>query len=113
MHAPGPAHVRACKHAFRYLRDLLDYHLEYHWNPRSPTLLYGFSDVDWVGNLDERRSTSDTISSCQRSTTLFNMEAEYKAMAITASKLVWLRHLLHDLSQFKTLTTPIVIHCDN
>nr|PNR58190.1 hypothetical protein PHYPA_005185 [Physcomitrium patens] len=38
-------------------------------------------------------------------------EAEYMAMA--TAELAWLQHLLHDLSLFETLTTPMVIYCDN
>nr|PNR34787.1 hypothetical protein PHYPA_022685 [Physcomitrium patens] len=90
---------------------------------RSP-LHYGFSDADWTGELDERRSTSGYCfllsegviswsSTRQRSTALFSTEAEYIAMATAASGLVWIRHLLHDLHHTETLNYPTEIHCDN
>nr|PNR45190.1 hypothetical protein PHYPA_014961 [Physcomitrium patens] len=124
MHNPGPAHIRACKHTFRYLRGTLAYYIEYRRSLPTPTPLYGFSDAAWAGELDERRSTSGYCfilsegviswsSTRQRSTALSSTEAEYMAMATAASELVWIRHLLHDLHQTETLNYPTEIHCDN
>nr|PNR46687.1 hypothetical protein PHYPA_013807 [Physcomitrium patens] len=52
-------------------------------------------------------------STRQKSTALSSIEAEYVAMATTASKLVWLRLLLHDLHCTKILKQPTLIYCDN
>nr|PNR28833.1 hypothetical protein PHYPA_027525 [Physcomitrium patens] len=123
MHNPGPAHIRACKHTFRYLR-ILAYYIEYRPSLPTPMPLYGCSDADWAGDLDERRSTSGYCfilsegviswsSTRQRSTALSSTEAEYMAIAMAASELVCIRHLLHDLRQTETLNYPTEIHCDN
>ncbi|XP_073392467.1 secreted RxLR effector protein 161-like [Physcomitrium patens] len=124
MHGPGSARIRACKHTFRYLRGTLAHYIEYRRSVSTPAPLYGFSDADWAGELDERRSTSGYCfilseavigwsSTRHRSTALSSIETEYMAMATAASELDWLRQLLHDLHQTETLKYPTEIHCDN
>jgi len=47
------------KQVFRYLHGTSDYGLCYQGKPRLDRVLdiRGFVDADWVGNLDQRRST--------------------------------------------------------
>lgn len=124
MHNPGDAHIRACKHVFRYLRGTIDHYLEYRRTSTVPRPLYGFSDADWAGEVDQRRSTSGYVfllstgaiswsSTRQKTTALSSTEAEYVAMATAASELLWLRQLLHDLHCTDTLQTPTRVYCDN
>jgi hypothetical protein len=54
----GPAHWKAAKHLFCYLRSSVDYHLTYTPNPSSSQLFTTYSDADHDGTLDNSRSTS-------------------------------------------------------
>jgi hypothetical protein len=55
---PGPAHWKAAKHLFRYLRGSIDYRLTHTPDPSSPQLFTTYSDADHGGNPDNGRSTS-------------------------------------------------------
>jgi hypothetical protein len=46
MSKPGPAHWKAAKHPFRYLRGSVDYRLTYAPDPSSSQLFTTFSDAD-------------------------------------------------------------------
>ena len=52
---PGPAHWAAVKRIFRYLRGTTDFALCFHMGDLR---LKGYSDADWAGDRDERKSTS-------------------------------------------------------
>jgi hypothetical protein len=53
-----PIHERwiVAKHILRYLCGMLNYGLRYASN--NDVQLHGFTDSDWVGSLDDRKSTS-------------------------------------------------------
>eukprot|EP00253_Pinus_taeda_P016897 PITA_16897 len=63
MSKPGKEHWTAVKPVFRYLRGTSDYGLCYQGRPGLDRVLdiHGFVDADWVGDLDERRSTSGHV----------------------------------------------------
>jgi hypothetical protein len=109
----------AAKWVLCYLKRSLDHGLTYISGSRQ---LQAFCDSDWVGCLDDRRSTSGFaiyLGNClvywsakkqpvfSRSST----ESEYRAMSITTCELFWLRML------FKELGVPLpvspVIWCYN
>jgi hypothetical protein len=52
---PRHEHWIAAKHILRYLRGTLNYGLRYASN--SDVQLHGFTDSDWVGSADDRKST--------------------------------------------------------
>lgn len=56
MHAPCEPHLALIKHNLRYLKGTLDNGLQLHTSPTSSLIAY--SDADWAGYLDSRRSTS-------------------------------------------------------
>jgi hypothetical protein len=67
-----------------------------------------FSDADWVGCSDDRKSTggftvllgSNLISWCakkQLTVSCSSIEVEYKAMADATAKVMWVQTVLHEL----------------
>ena len=82
-------------------------------------LLQAFSDADWASCLDTRKSTigfciflGDSLiswKSKKQSTVLSrsSVEAEYRALAATASELTWIVQLLKDLHVFTLSPSPI------
>ena len=78
----------------------------------------GFSDADWAGDLDDRKSTSGYIfqlrgtaiswrSKKQACVALSTAEAKYIALASTAQEAVWVRQLLTDLRSYPEKATRI------
>ena len=54
--SPKSSHLLAVKRILRYLKGATDYGL---WYPKGNNLdLYSFIDADWVGCVDDRKSTS-------------------------------------------------------
>jgi hypothetical protein len=69
MHAPRDIHLAALKRILRYISGTL--HLGLHLRPSSIDTLVVYSDADWAGCPDTRKSTSghavflgDNLVSC-------------------------------------------------
>lgn len=118
---PGHAHWKAVKKILRYLRGTMDYMLCYQGGD---TRLCGYTDTDWGGDLDERKSTSGYAfllngaaiswsSKKQSCITLSTMESEYIACAAAVQEAVWLGRFLQNLGVVPHATDPVVIHCDS
>jgi hypothetical protein len=99
---PGPAHWTAVKRILRYLKGTSDWGLLF--NPKNDTLV-GYSDADWAGDPDSRRSTTGYLftiggvpvswkSKKQATVALSTAEAEYMALATAAQEVSWLRKFL-------------------
>ncbi|KAL6314329.1 hypothetical protein AAG906_019031 [Vitis piasezkii] len=58
-----------------------------------PSVLEGFSDTNWISDLDEMKSTSGYQTCITRST----MEAEFITLEKASSEVEWLRNLLADI----------------
>lgn len=100
-------HWRAVKRIFAYLSGTVDLGIEYR-SSGSESKLLGFSDADFAGDLETRRSTTGYVfclangaitwnSKRQRLVTLSTTEAEYVAASTATRELVWLRKLLSDI----------------
>jgi hypothetical protein len=120
MHQPGLSHLQAVKRILRYLQGTLHYGIRL--LSRSSLNLYGFSDADWAGCPDTRRSTTGYSiylgSNCiswtskkQPTVSRSSAEVEYRAMASIAAELTWITHLLSDIGL--TLHLPPTLFCDN
>jgi histone deacetylase 1/2 len=106
LHVPTTVHWVAVKRILRYVKQCTQLGLNIH-RPRS-TLVCAFSDADWAGNIDDRKSTggfavfigSNLVSwSARKQATVSHSstESEYKAMANATVELTWLQTLLREL----------------
>lgn len=120
MHAPSETHWGAVKRLLRYLNGTRQVGITYRQS--SPLTLHCFTDADWGGNLDDRISTgayitflgSNPVSWCsrkQRSVSRSSTESEYRAIAVAASEVQWIRSLLSELHF--PCSMPSVIYSDN
>jgi hypothetical protein len=120
MHDPRLPHFNHVKRILRYLKGTLDHCL--HINTSTPTTLTAYSDADWAGCSDTRRSTSgycvflgDNLiswsSKRQLTVSRSSAEAEYRAVAHTVAETVWLRQLLTELH--RPIQQATIVYCDN
>ncbi|GKV48803.1 hypothetical protein SLEP1_g55595 [Rubroshorea leprosula] len=120
MHSPTVYHFQVVKHILQYLKGTLHYGLQLR---RIKTIsLHLFTDADWAGCLDTRRSTSGfylflgnsliSWSSKKQSTvSRSSAEAEYRAIANAVAEATWVRQLLYEL--YFPVSFPTVLYCDN
>ena len=60
MHNPGRSHWNAVKHVFRYLASTKDHGILF--GPNKTSSVVGYTDSDFAGCLDSRRSTTGYCS---------------------------------------------------
>ena len=121
MSRPSKDNWIGVKRALRYLKGTLMYGLKFSAHEEEPELL-GYSDADWAGDVDTRRSTSgyvfqigsSTVSrSSKKQATVgkSSTEAEYVALSSATQEAVWLRSLMGDLG--RQMDAPTTIYEDN
>ncbi|XP_062075355.1 uncharacterized mitochondrial protein AtMg00810-like [Humulus lupulus] len=120
MSSPRTTHLQAVHHLLRYLKGKPGQGLLY---PSSSSLqLRAFSDLDWASCPITRRSTTGFCvflgnyliswrSKKQPTISKSSAEAEYRALAATASELTWLQYLLRAFQI--DISAPAFIYCDN
>ncbi|XP_039778972.1 uncharacterized mitochondrial protein AtMg00810-like [Panicum virgatum] len=120
MHAPREPHGAMLKRILRYIKGTLSFGLHL-CATTSPTLI-AYSDADWAGCPDTRRSTSgfcvflgDSLLSwsSKRQTTVSrsSAEAEYRGVANAVAECTWLRQLLGELHC--SIPKATIAYCDN
>ncbi|CAM8988176.1 unnamed protein product [Rhodiola kirilowii] len=119
LHDPKSTHWSAVKRILRYVQGTIHHGLTI--QPLLSCTLSAFSDSDWAGDIDDRRSTggyavflgSNLIAwSAKKQTTVSrsSTESEYKAVADTTAEIIWIEGLLKELNiQYNS---P-VLWCDN
>lgn len=120
LHAPTTVHWTAAKRILRYVKHTMTVGLTFAKSPS--TLVSAFSDADWAGCVDDRRSTGgfavffgpNLISwSAKKQATVSrsSTEAEYKSLANATAEVIWVQSLLTELGVRKTQTP--CLWCDN
>ncbi|XP_045809810.1 uncharacterized mitochondrial protein AtMg00810-like [Trifolium pratense] len=120
MERPTEIHVAAVKRILRYLKGTISYGLWYKKQEKDE--LIGWSDSDYAGDLDDRKSTSGYVfmigskavswsSKKQPIVTLSTTEAEFIAAANCACQAIWLSRLIAHISS--DIKECITIFCDN
>jgi hypothetical protein len=100
MHDPRKLHLTAMKYILRYLWGFLDFELILRCSTFSE--LTAYTDADWAGCSDTRRSTSGyavflgsnlVFWSSKRQNTVYcsSAEVEYQVMANGIAEACWLR----------------------
>ncbi|KAJ4761435.1 hypothetical protein LUZ62_071810 [Rhynchospora pubera] len=120
MHNPTTNQWAAVKRILRYLCGSITHGLFI--SKGSPLELHAFSDADWAGSQDDRRSTSgfciylgnNIISwSAKKQPTVSrsSTEAEYRSLALACTEIMWLQYMLKELGV--NLSSAPTLWCDN
>jgi hypothetical protein len=120
MHDPKTTHLEAVNRILRYLKGCPGKGLLYIKQGNLKVECY--TDADWAGSLDDRRSTSGYCtfvggnlvswrSKKQGVVARSTAEAEFRAMAQGLCELLWLQILLSELKLYKH--KPLMLYCDN
>ncbi|XP_065624019.1 secreted RxLR effector protein 161-like [Quercus suber] len=120
MECPTEIHLLPAKRILRYLQGTKEFGLFFKMGEKSN--LFGFTDSDYAGDSDDRKSTSGYVfmlgtravswsSKKQPIITLSTTEAEFVAATACACQAIWLKKILEEL-QFKE-DGPTLIYYDN
>ncbi|KAJ7541297.1 hypothetical protein O6H91_10G052900 [Diphasiastrum complanatum] len=120
MQEPSQTHWKAAKRILRYVRGMLNFGLKY--DQYEALMLVGYTNADWPGNIDDRRSTNahtfsygtaatSWSSKKQPTVALSSTEAEYCALSNATQEVIWLQRLLTDLG--KSQVDATTVYCDN
>ncbi|KAK0594705.1 hypothetical protein LWI29_036665 [Acer saccharum] len=116
---PKESHLSSVKRIIRYVNGTSNYGIWYSFDTNAS--LVGFSDADWAGNCDDRKSTSGScfflgnnlvswFCKKQNSISLSTAEAEYIAAGSGCTQLLWMKQMLVDYG-FNQGT--LTLFCDN
>ncbi|CAL1409608.1 unnamed protein product [Linum trigynum] len=123
MENPTRQHMLAAKRVLRYLKGTLGYGVLY-IREAGEESLQGFTDSDYAGDVDDRKSTSGYVfflaggavswaSKKQPVVTLSTTEAEFVAASFCATQCVWLRRVLCQMGWGESVKDSTTIYCDN
>ncbi|RVW49883.1 Retrovirus-related Pol polyprotein from transposon RE1 [Vitis vinifera] len=120
LQTPRHLHLAAVRRIIRYVQGTSTRGLFF--PAGNSTRLAAYSDADWAGCADTRRSITgwcvflgDALiswkSKKQDRVSKSSTESEYRAMSLACSEIIWLRGLLAELDFSETDPTPL--HADN
>jgi len=120
MHSPRHLHLAAVRRIIRYLKG--SSHRGLFFPTGVPLKLSAYSDADWAGCPDTRRSVTGWCmflgssliswkSKKQARVSKSSTESEYRAMSAACSEIIWLRGLLAELG-FPQIE-PTSLYADN
>ncbi|GKB86912.1 hypothetical protein Tco_0959184 [Tanacetum coccineum] len=120
MHSPLTSHLKTSFKILRYLKGCPG--LGIHIAKTSSMFLNAYSDADWAKCVITRKSVigyciflNDSFvswkSKKQKTLSKSSTEAEYKALALVTSEVIWVLKILKDLHIENLL--PVSLHCDS
>lgn len=121
MHDPSEQHMNAVMHILRYLNSAPGKGMLFTKNGNLQDIDV-YTDADWAGALDDRRSTSGYFtfmggnlvtwrSKKQNVVARSSAEAEFRGLTLGLCEALWLKHFLEDLGY--SPRQPIQLYCDN
>ncbi|CAJ2640382.1 unnamed protein product [Trifolium pratense] len=122
MERPTEMHVAVVKRILRYLKGTLTLGVLYKCRNGNDFVLQGWSDSDYAGDYDDRKSTLGYVftlgesaicwsSKKQPIVTLSTTEAEFVSAASCACQCIWLKNILSHL--LVEQAGCVCINCDN
>jgi transposase InsO family protein len=119
---PGPAHWTAALRVVRYLEATSALKLHLGGKVDGSPLVMVYSDADWAGDHDDRKSMTGVIvmmgqgtvawtATKQKSVALSSMESEWYALAVGVQDAIWINSLLSELGV--AAPSPLLINVDN
>ena len=113
-------HLMVVKIIMRYLKGIDDFGLYYKRNEKFE--LRAYIDVDWGGNIDDRKSTNggalflgkrlvSWTSNKKICTSQSTTEVEYVVATINCTNIVWIKQPLKGMKE--EITKPVTLYCDN
>lgn len=122
MDLPSQIHMGAVKRVLRYVKGTIN--LGMHYRKSGSSILEAYSDSDYAGDLDTRKSTSGYVfflsnaaiswsSKRQPMVTLSTTEAEFVAAATCACQVIWLRRILESIGMSQQEGGSTIMNCDN
>eukprot|EP00253_Pinus_taeda_P003836 PITA_03836 len=120
MQNPRESHWKAAKRILRYVRGTLQFGI--HYSAKAAPLLVGFTDSDWAGDPDDRKSTAGYVFTLgsgpitwackkQAAISLSSAEAEYRGAVEASKEALWLRQILSEFGFEQQ--HPTTLWCDN
>jgi len=119
MNSPSHIHLGAAKRVLRYIQDTLNHGIKY--DKEVETNVIDFCDSDWVGYMDEMKSTSEYVfsqgsgafswcSKKQQTVVKSSAKAEYISAGLATQQAIWLKRIVEDFGEKQG---AITIHCDS
>eukprot|EP00253_Pinus_taeda_P029013 PITA_29013 len=120
MQNPRESHWKAAKRILRYVRGKVQFGI--HYSAKAAPLLVGFTDSDWAGDPDDRKSTAGYVFTLgsgpitwackkQAAISFSSAEAEYRGAVEASKEALWLRQILSELGFEQQ--HPTTLWCDN
>jgi len=120
MEKPYVENFNVVKQFLRYVAGMKDLGLKY--SKLLSFVLSRFSDFDYGGDKDDKKSTSTYVFSIGSGVfswaskkkpivSLSTIEVKYRAMSVAAQEAIWLRHLLKEIGYGQS--DPSLISSDN
>lgn len=118
---PNLQHWKAVKQILRYLKGTTKLGIYYHGMMENQLAVISYSDSDWAGDQDDRKSTTGYImmmnggpiswaSRKQEANALSTLESEFIAAAAAVQEIIWLRQVITSLNNDQKIFT---LFCDN
>ena len=116
---PKESHMTTLKRIIKYVKTTANFGVWY--SKDTNDVLAGYSDADWAGNVDDKKSTSggyfyvgnnlvSWMSKKQNSISLSTTKAKYIAANNCCTQLLWMQKLLYD---YGICQEHLTIYCDN